>query len=143
MAAHATFTIIDEGRPTAVTARVLGDRVWLSPAGMKAALGWELKPEGLCRGDVCVPCPDGLLEGARGSGDRAIDLTHLAAVLRRPVALDGEERAAYLGAPAQVRAEALASLAAPDFTIPDLLGRSHSLADHRGKNVFLVAYASW
>jgi len=143
MATHETLTIIDEGRPTAVTARVLDDHVWLSSAGMNDALGWELTPEGLCRGNVCVPCPDGLLEGPLGSDAPAIDLTRLAAVLRRPVALDSDERAVYLGAPAQARAEALASLAAPDFTLPDLQGRSHSLANHRGKKVFLVAYASW
>jgi peroxiredoxin len=37
----------------------------------------------------------------------------------------------------------LASLDAPDFTLPDLDGHLHSLAGHRGKKVLLVAYASW
>jgi len=61
----------------------------------------------------------------------------------RPVALDRDERAAYLGVAAAERARALASLEAPDFALPDLEGRLHSLADHRGKKVLLVAYASW
>jgi hypothetical protein len=61
----------------------------------------------------------------------------------RPVAVDQEERAAYLGVAARARAATLASLAAPDFTLPDLDGRLHSLAEHRGKKVLLVAYASW
>ena len=61
----------------------------------------------------------------------------------RPVALDVEERAAYLGVPAAERARRLASLEAPDFTLPDLDGRLHSLSEHRGKKVLLVAYASW
>jgi len=40
-------------------------------------------------------------------------------------------------------------LESPDFSpvedvkLPDLHGRLHSLAEHRGKKVFLVAYASW
>lgn len=61
----------------------------------------------------------------------------------RPVAVDPEEGAAYLGVPARARAAALASLEAPDFMLPDLDGRLHSLSEHRGKKVLLVAYASW
>jgi hypothetical protein len=61
----------------------------------------------------------------------------------RPVALDLDERAAYLGISASSRAKSLASLEAPDFTLSDLDGRMHSLSQHRGKKVLLVAYASW
>lgn len=61
----------------------------------------------------------------------------------RPVAVDREERAAYLGISAAERAAALASLQAPDFTLADLSGRPHSLSAQRGKKVLLVAYASW
>src|SRR5262245_22345130 len=61
----------------------------------------------------------------------------------RPVAIDTDERAAYLGVSAEERGRQLASLEAPDFTLPDLDGRPHSLSQHRGKKVFLVAYGSW
>jgi hypothetical protein len=61
----------------------------------------------------------------------------------RPVAIDLDEGAAYLGVCAEDRGRQLASLEAPDFTLPDLDGRPHSLSDHRGKKVFLVAYGSW
>ena len=61
----------------------------------------------------------------------------------RPVAVDLDEHAAYLGISAAQRAKALASLEAPDFTLPDLDGRPHSLSAQRGKKVLLVAYASW
>ena len=72
-----------------------------------------------------------------------VDLAKRAEVGGRPVAVDVEERAAYLGVSASERARPLAALEAPDFTLPDLDGRFHSLAEHRGKKVFLVAYASW
>jgi AhpC/TSA family len=61
----------------------------------------------------------------------------------RPMAVDLDERAVYLGISAAERAKALASLEAPDFTLPDLAGRPHSLSAQRGKKVLLVAYASW
>ena len=72
-----------------------------------------------------------------------IDLAELARLLGRPLALDADERAAALAAPASGRSAALASLEAPDFTLPDLAGKLHSLSEHRGKKVLLVAYASW
>jgi len=61
----------------------------------------------------------------------------------RPVAADLEERAAYVGVAAGERARQLASLQAPDFTLPGVDGRLHALSAHRGRKIFLVAYASW
>jgi hypothetical protein len=73
----------------------------------------------------------------------AMDLAKRAEAAGRPVALDSTERAAFLGVTAADRARALSSLEAPDFTLPDLDGRLHSLSDHRGKKVLLVTWASW
>ena len=61
----------------------------------------------------------------------------------RPLAVDRDARVAYLGTSAAVRAARLTSLEAPDFSLPDLEGRRHTLSEHRGRKVLLVAYASW
>ena len=135
----ATFTVLDEGKPATVPARVSGDTVRLTREALERATGWTLKREGLCRGALCVPVrPGAALESADG-----VDLAAVAAALGRPLALDPAERAAYLGVGASDRARALAALEAPDFTLPDLDGRLHSLREHRGKKILLVAYASW
>jgi hypothetical protein len=102
-------------------------------------LGWELKPEGLCRDAMCVP----VRQAADLVSAYGVDLATVARVLERPLALDCDERVAYLGASAAQRGAQLASLQAPDFTLPDLSGRRHSLADFRGRKVLLIAYASW
>jgi hypothetical protein len=72
-----------------------------------------------------------------------VELARRAEAAGRPVAVDLDERVAYLGASARERATALASLEAPDFTLPDLDGRLHSLSRHRGTKILLVAYGSW
>lgn len=74
---------------------------------------------------------------------RGLELGKRAEAEGRPVALDLDERVAWIGVSAETRARQLASLEAPDFTLPDLEGRPHSLSAHRGKKVLLVAYASW
>lgn len=81
--------------------------------------------------------------GTALADEDGIDLARLAAVLDRPLAVDLEERAAYLGVSARDRRQALASLLAPDFALPDLDGRLHALSEHRGKKVLLVVFASW
>ena len=75
--------------------------------------------------------------------DAGLDLAALASALRRPVALDAAEGVAALGTPLDERAGKLATLEAPDFELPDLEGKLHSLSRHRGKKVLLIAYASW
>jgi hypothetical protein len=134
-----TFTLLDETRPLTVDATVRGDAVRFTPAALREALGWELKPQGLCKGEQCALVP----QGAHLEHDDGIDLAALARVLDRPLALDAAERVACLGVSAPERARQLQSLEAPDFTLPDLEGRPHTLSGFRGKKVFLVAWASW
>jgi hypothetical protein len=134
--ASRSFTLIDTAAAV-VRAEVARDRVRLSPDAIKAALGWELKPQGLCRDAACIPVPSG------SAGSDGIDLAELAKLLDRPLAVDLTEGVAYLGASARERSHALAALEAPDFALPDLGGRLHRLSEHRGKKVLLVAYASW
>ncbi len=134
-----SITLIEAGRRLSLDAVVAGGQMRVAAAAIRDALGWELRPEGLCRGDVCVPVRDrGALESADG-----VDLAALAEVLGRPLALDVEERAAALGIAGADRAARLATLEAPDFRLPDLAGRMHSLSEHRGKKILLIAYASW
>ena len=133
------FTLIDEGRALSVDAEVADGRICLSASTVEEQLGWALKPEGLCKGDVCVPvrARDSLVT------EGGLDLEALAGALARPLALEAGEGVAVLGTPAADRAASLATLEAPDFDLPDLAGRTHRLSDHRGKKVLLIAYASW
>jgi len=137
--AEVSFTILDEGRATEVTAELAGDRVRLAGVALERSLGWVMKPQGLCRGDVCIP----VLGRAGLVGDGGLDLAGFAELVQRPLALDLDERVAALGASARERAEVLQGGVAPDFALPDLSGREWSLSGLRGKKVLLIAYASW
>jgi hypothetical protein len=133
------FAFLEEGRVTTGDAWLAEATVWVLPNTLREAYGWELKPEGLCRGDVCIPIggqPNLVAEGR-------VNLNAFAAAMDRPLVVDALERAAYLGVSAQERADALRSLEAPDFSLPDLEGKLHTLREQRGKKVLLVAYASW
>ena len=96
--------------------------------------GWSLRPEGLCRGEVCVPVSDRLPDG-----DIGVDM--LSETLRMPLVVDDEHGLWCLGPRATGRA--LETAVAPDLVLPDLDGREFSLASLRGQKVLLVAWASW
>ena len=133
------FTILDNGRACTVAAHVDGDSVRLAPAQLQQALGWEHRPEGLCRQGVCLPIPP----GSTLMNENGIDIGELARTLQRPVAAALDEHVLAIGESAQVQAQRMDALEAPDFNLPDLAGNLHSLSDHRGKKVLLVAHASW
>ena len=109
----------------------------LSPQEMARITGWTLKPEGLCRDELCVP-----LAPAMRQGDR-IDAAAFWRHLGHPVAQDRAGETWVLGTGPDQRNTALAGLQAPDFALPDLNGRVHRLSDYRGNKIFLTTWASW
>ena len=118
-----------------------GDALWLTRDELELATGWLWKAQGLCRDEICMPIP-------RSSGRPLIDGDRLdAAGLWRaigwPVVHDRSGDLWVLGEGAALRANALTSLEAPDFELPDLDGRPHRLSDYRGQKVFLITWASW
>jgi len=113
------------------------DGLRVSPADAERISGWILKPEGMCRDELCVPLP------ADARRDGKIDLAAFWQTLGHPVLSDKPGNVWVLGTGAESRASALADLEAPDFTLPDLAGVPHSLSDLRGKKVFLTTWASW
>ena len=115
--------------------------LWCSATEALEATGWAAKPEGLCKGDVCVPLPAGR-EREFVAGGR-INLAALWRHVGQPAVRSDRGHAWVLSESARERKAALASLEAPDFTLPDPSGRMHRLSDYRGKKVFLVTLASW
>jgi hypothetical protein len=135
-------TVIHGERETEVTTtRVGGDALWLSSADVRRATGWELTSEGLCRRGVCVSVPPG--REAEFVQDGALDIAAFWRHAGHPVVRDDTGQIWVLGTGARERANVLRSLEAPDFALPDLGGRLHSLSDHRGRKVLLVTWASW
>ena len=141
MANQPTDIICGEKTTRGVAADHHNDGLWLGAADLQRVSGWTLKPEGFCRGEVCVPVPPS--RAAEFVSGQSYNLAALAGLLGRPVVADTVNHVWCIGEASGERRRALQSLEAPDFTLPDLAGRMHSLSDYRGKRVFLVSWASW
>jgi len=119
--------------------------LWVTTTDLTRATGFVLKPQGVCREELCVPIPKARKAeflSARPKATR-FNLSAFARLLKQPVAFDAAVRVWYFGPRPDEQGAVLASLRAPDFTLPDMEGKRHSLADFRGKKVLLVTWASW
>ena len=100
--------------------------------------GWAIKPEGACKGDVCVPLPDTV----RGPGGR-VDASVLAERLGMALVRHDDQALWSLGPETAVTGRALTTATAPDLTLPDVNGRPFTLSSLRGQKVVMVAWGSW
>src|SRR5258708_28160576 len=104
-----------------VDADAKGGGLWLKASDLERVSGWTHKPEGFCKGEVCVPVPP-MRKDEMFAGDR-YNLAALAQLLGQPVVADQEHGVWCFGEPAAERKRPLNSLEAPDFTLPHLDGR--------------------
>jgi hypothetical protein len=102
-------------------------------AQFERATGWALKPQGACKGEICVP-----LSGKPEEVDANVLSEHLGMALVR----DDKHGVWALGSET-IGARALSTAEASDFTLPDWRGEQFTLSSLRGQKVFLLAWASW
>ena len=108
------------------------DRLDIDAAAFAAGTGWEVKPEGASRVDVCVP-----LEV------RATRLT-FAAVAERLGMPSSTTRLSVCGRSGQgPSAAGPSSAVAPELVIPDVDGNEFRLSSLRGQKVVLVSWAPY
>lgn len=133
--------LAEDGEHEIDDARIEGDDLWVPAAALPAALGWTLKPEGMCREGICVPLPRGREDAYARDG--MVNVTAVWRLTGRDWVRSPSGDLWAFGVDARERADALLSLQAPEVVLPDLSGRMHALSDHRGRKVFLVTWASW
>lgn len=143
-AADHTTIIYDDVATTVEPARQDAAQLWITLPDLTRATGFELKPQGVCRDELCFPLPKSRQKEfvSKTAGKESFNLTAFAQLVHQPLARDEAANAWYFGLRSDQR-QGLASLRAPGFTLPDIEGKPHSLSDFRGKKVFLITWASW
>jgi hypothetical protein len=137
-----TTIIYGDKTSTVSDASPEGENLWLPLNDLRDTTGWELKAEGVCQGDVCIPIPPGRRDEFVRR-DNSFNLGAFARLREQPRAHDDARAVWFFGEAPAARHNRLMSLQAPDFTLPDIDGNAHSLADYRGNKVLLLSWASW
>lgn len=119
--------------------------LWVTLAELRRATGFVVKPQGVCRNELCFPLPkqrkgDFLVQRGKVTW---FNLSEFAGLVNQPIAHDEKLAAWYFGPRPEAQNDYLATLEAPNFTLPDMNRKLHSLSDFRGKKVLLITWASW
>ena len=93
--------------------------------------GWEIKPEGACKADVCVPLGGGEFD-LRATADRL----GMAVV---PAERDG----LWAIGPESLGGRARSTAQAPELVLSDLDGTEFRLSSLRGQKVVIVSWAPY
>jgi hypothetical protein len=119
--------------------------LWVTTAELTRATRFVLKPEGVCRDELCFPIPRPRTAEFLKTVSKVawFNLSAFARLLKQPVARDEALGVYYFGPRPDQQNAHLSSLLAPEFTLPDQDGKQHSLSDFRGKKVLLITWASW
>jgi hypothetical protein len=113
------------------------DALWVRKRDLPSINEFDVKPQGACRSDLCIPIPKGMVRG------EYFDLTAFAKTIGQPVVTDLESKVWSFGEIQSLRGSFLDGRMAPDFVVPDRVGRPVHLTSLRGRKVLVVTWASW
>jgi hypothetical protein len=121
------------------------DDLWVTADDFTRINGFEIKPEGACYRDLCVPIQqdsDNDLYVKR-DGQRWFNATKFADKVQQAYVVDRDQGVWSFAMVPSSRQPFLESAIAPDFELQDRTGNSVRLSDFRGKKVLIITWASW
>jgi len=141
--------VIYDGVPTDIGSSPIEAKdpaeLWVTTADLTRATKFEIKPQGVCREELCFPIPkdrkDKLV--AKQGRTTIFNLSEFARMVHQPSVFDQKNSVWLFGPRQAAQNNFVQTLEAPNFTLPDLNGKMHSLSDFRGKKVLLITWASW
>jgi len=134
-------TVLYQGKTIQLPQTGDGDRLLIRPEDLLRVNGFELKPQGACFEDLCIPLtPELVLEQ---EGKQWFDLCAFADLLGQPYVADQATKVwSFAEIPAK-RESMMVNAMAPNFEVTDRQGKVVRMADFKGKKALIVTWSSW
>lgn len=134
-------TVLYQGKKITLDEVGDGDQLLIRPEDLSKVNGFELKPEGACYADMCIPLNDALM--MEQDGKQWFDLTAFAELLDQQYVADLDARVwSFAEVPAK-RDNMMVNAMAPDLEVKDRQGNVIRLPDLKGKKALIVTWSSW
>jgi len=134
-------TVLYQGNTITLSETGKGSGLLVSAEDLSRVNGFELKPEGACYEDLCIPVNADLV--IEQNGRTWFDLAAFADLLGQPYVADREADVwSFAEIPAK-RESMMVDGLAPNFEINDRQGNVVRMADFKGKKALIVTWSSW
>lgn len=134
-------TVLYQGRAVTLSETGAGDGLLIRPDDLPHVNGFELKPEGACRDELCIPLNEDVL--IRQDGTEWFDLAAFADLVGQPHVADRPAGVwSFAEIPAR-RESMMVNAMAPDFEVTDRQGNRIGTADLKGRKALIVTWSSW
>jgi hypothetical protein len=138
-AASSATVLFGENAVALDKVRTDAGNLWIHSKDLPRVNEFEVKPQGACRADVCIPLSKNLKNGDW------FNLTGFARKLGEPVVIEkaADQNVYSFGEIPVLRGGFYNSRIAPDFAVSDRKGKVVHLSDFRGKKTLVITWASW
>jgi hypothetical protein len=123
------WQVSQAGAPT--IGYVIVEQLEIDAGEFERATGWEIKNEGACKGEFCVPLTDGEFDLKATAGRLGM------AIVAEPTL------SLWAVGPEVLGGRALATADASDFSLPDLEGNVFRITSLRDQKVLVIAWAPY
>jgi hypothetical protein len=106
----------------------------ISRSEFEKGTGWQIKPEGACKGDTCIPL--------KNTPGEQVDIEQMAEDMNLPLVAETDYGIWALG-PDSVGGRTLSTAEAPNLTLPDIDGNLFELSSLKGKKIVVYAWAPY
>ena len=125
------------------TLSVEEDGLWVTPEDLTRINGFELKPQGACFEDLCIPLKDHSPLLKQETGQQWFNLAAFADSLEQPYVNDADNNVWSFGEIPDKRQSMMNDAMAPDFEVVDREGKVIRMSDYKGKKALIITWSSW
>ena len=134
-------TVLYQGKSVTLAETGEGDGLLIRPDDLTRVNGFELKVEGACFDDMCIPMNEDLL--IEQGGEQWFNVTAFADLLEQPYVADEDSRVWSFAEVPVKRESMMVNARVPDFEVTDRQGNRIGPADLKGKKALIVTWSSW
>jgi hypothetical protein len=136
-------TVLYGGKAVSVKETGEGDGLLVSADDLTRINGFELKPEGACFDDICIPVREASGVLVSQDGTQWVDLIAFANLVQQPYVADRETGVWSFGEVPARRKSMMTGGMAPEFEVVDRQGEVIRMSDFKGMKALIVTWSSW
>lgn len=136
-------TILVGGKTIKLAQSLVDGNLWVTPEDLTRINGFELKPQGACYQELCIPIKEDSNLLRQDAEQLWFNLTAFADLLEQPYVADTVNNVwSFAQAPAK-RSDMMTDAMAPDFELIDRQGNVVRMSDFKGKKALIITWSSW